>query len=61
MNRLPASTRDSQLTIARGERQMKNRSTYFRFESTVVTALAVVTVLVFGILANAVLSMTAVA
>jgi len=40
---------------------MKNSDSYFRFESTVVTALAVVTVLVFGILANAILSMTAVA
>jgi hypothetical protein len=40
---------------------MRNRSTYFRFESTVVTALAVVTVVVFGLLANAVLNMTAVA
>jgi|OpeIllAssembly_1097287.scaffolds.fasta_scaffold91551_2 hypothetical protein len=40
---------------------MRNRSTYFRFESTVVTALAAVTVVVFGLLANAVLNMTAVA
>ena len=40
---------------------MRNRSTYFRFESTVVTALAVVTIVVFGLLANAVLNMTAVA
>jgi phage shock protein PspC (stress-responsive transcriptional regulator) len=40
---------------------MRNRSTYFRFESTVVTALAVVTVVVFGLLAYAVLNMTAVA
>jgi hypothetical protein len=40
---------------------MKSRSTYFSFESTVVTALAVVTVVVFGLLANAMLSITAVA
>ena len=40
---------------------MNKRNTYARFESTVVTALAAVTVVVFGILAHAVLSMTAVA
>lgn len=40
---------------------MKNQSAYFRFESTVITALAAVTVVVFGILANAVLNLTAVA
>jgi len=40
---------------------MKNSDSYFRFESTVVTASPWSTALVFGILANAILSMTAVA